>query len=91
MSNSASVVSRPQVESSMVTVNDPAAVTMLLTVRGIAVGVGVKLPIVNTNPLRVSVKSVTVLRIIWAFIVTPVKSTGCCVPVESAAVSVKFQ
>lgn len=91
ISSSASVVSRPQVLSSIVTVNEPAEVTMLLTVNGIAVGVGVKFPMVKTNPLRVSIKSVTVRRRICALMVTPVKLTGCCTPAESAAVIVKFQ
>ena len=44
MPNSASVVNKPQVESSIVIVNEPAAVTMLLTVNETAVGGGVKLP-----------------------------------------------
>ena len=91
MPNSASVVSSPQVESSIVTVNEPAAVTMLLTVKETAVGGGVKFPMSKTRPLRVSIRFVTVRRRICALMVTPVKSTGCWTPAESAAVSVKFQ
>ena len=91
MPNSASVVNKPQVESSIVIVNEPAAVTMLLTVNATAVGGGEKSPMSNTNPLRVSIKFVTVRRRIWALMVTPVKSTGCWTPAESAAVSVRFQ
>ena len=91
MPNSASVVSNPQVESSIVTVNEPAAVTMLLTVKATAVGVGLKFPMSKTRPLRVSIRFVTVRRRICALMVTPVKSTGCWTPAESAAVSVKFQ
>lgn len=41
MPSSASVVSKPQAESSIVTVNEPDAVTMLLTVNATAVGGGV--------------------------------------------------
>ena len=62
MPNSASVVSSPQVESSIVTVNEPAAVTMLLTVKATAVGVGEKSPMSKTSPLRVSIRFVTVRR-----------------------------
>ncbi len=91
MPSSASVVNKPHVESSIVMVNEPAAVTMLLTVKATAVGVGVKLPISKTKPLRVSIRFVTVRRRIWALMVTPVKSTGCWTPAESAAVSVRFQ
>lgn len=91
MPNSASVVSNPQVASLIVTVNEPAAVTMLLTVNATAVGVGEKSPMSNTKPLRVSIKFVTVRRRICALMVTPVRSTGCWTPAESAAVSVRFQ
>ena len=91
MPNSASVVNSPQVESLIVTVNEPAAVTMLLTVRDTAVGVGEKSPMSKTSPLRVSIRFVTVRRRICALMVTPVKSTGCWTPAESAAVSVRFQ
>ena len=91
MPNSASVVSKPQVESLIVTVNEPAAVTILLTVSCTAVGAGEKSPMSKTRPLRVSIRFVTVRRKICALMVTPVKSTGCWTPAESAAVSVKFQ
>ena len=91
MPNSASVVSNPQVASLIVTVNEPAAVTMLLTVNATAVGGGEKSPMSNTSPLRVSIKFVTVRRRICALMVTPVRSTGCWTPAESAAVSVRFQ